>query len=156
MGRDDDPTPRQETSMEEPASQTGEPSAAGGEREGTTWETLIEESVSFPTGILRAIGRATMDPTYRALLFEQPDLALSGLHLADDERAQLVAIDRQQFDSVVEGLRMELAGVLAQAAVRDRQILALAKAWAEDIERILPEDDDSPQPPGREGEPSDG
>ena len=50
------------------------------------------------------IGRAVMEPEYRDLLFSEPDKALDGYELTDDESAALKGLEREKFDAVASEL----------------------------------------------------
>ncbi len=44
------------------------------------------------------IGRAIMEPEYRASLFKEPDKALEGYELTDEETQSLKNLDPEKFD----------------------------------------------------------
>jgi hypothetical protein len=60
------------------------------------------------------IGRAVMEPEYRELLFSDPDKALEGYELTQDEAASLKGLPPDKFDAVAGELeeRISRAGGL--------------------------------------------
>jgi hypothetical protein len=70
------------------------------------------------------IGRAVMEPEYRELLFGDPDAALEGYELSEEENSALTSLERETFDEVAGELeeRISRAGgafLLRDASVRE-------------------------------------
>lgn len=59
------------------------------------------------------IGRAVMEPEYREQLFSDPDKALEGYDLSEDEAKALKGIKREKFEAVAGELeeRISKAGI---------------------------------------------
>jgi hypothetical protein len=66
------------------------------------------------------IGKAVMETEFRDLLFDDPDKALEGFDLTDEETAALKALEREKLDEAAEemGERVSRAG-LGVAAIGD-------------------------------------
>jgi hypothetical protein len=62
------------------------------------------------------IGRAITEAEYRELLFSDPDKALEGYELTEEEAAGLKGLEREKFDAVASELeeRISRAGGLRQ------------------------------------------
>jgi hypothetical protein len=60
------------------------------------------------------IGRAVMEPEYRELLFSEPDRALEGYELTEEEASALKRLHPEKFDAVASELeeRISRAGGL--------------------------------------------
>lgn len=59
------------------------------------------------------IGRAVTEPDYRDLLLGDPEKALEGYELTEDEAAALKGIERETFDTLASELgdRVSMAGI---------------------------------------------
>jgi hypothetical protein len=55
------------------------------------------------------IGRAVLEPEFRALLQRDPAAAVTEYHLSDDERATLLAIKPEDFDRLAGDLEKRLS-----------------------------------------------
>jgi hypothetical protein len=102
----------------------------------STWQGLVSDSSDSSFGVQQAIGRAITDPQFRERLFERPDDALAGFQLTSQESQWLHVLDRQLFDSVLEGLKLELAGFITQALQEEKRIVKLANEWGAQIDAI--------------------
>lgn len=67
------------------------------------------------------LGRCVMDDDYRTLLFADPDQALAGYQLTQEERAALLAVDAETLEAFAErvGVHLERGERLAQRARED-------------------------------------
>jgi hypothetical protein len=63
--------------------------------------------------VQKIIIKAVTDEDYRELLFSEPDKALEGFELSDEEIASLKALERDQFNASIGELeeRMSRAGI---------------------------------------------
>ena len=55
------------------------------------------------------IGRAVMEAEYRELLFSEPDKALEGYELTEEEAAALKGLERKRFDAVAGELEERIS-----------------------------------------------
>jgi hypothetical protein len=55
------------------------------------------------------IGRAVMEPAYRALLFSDPGAALAGYQLTHEERMALAGLVPERFDALASELEARLS-----------------------------------------------
>ena len=55
------------------------------------------------------IGRAVMEAEYRELLFSEPDKALEGYELTEEEAAALKGLERENFDAVAGELEERIS-----------------------------------------------
>lgn len=111
-----------------------QPSAAGRQpddpaREAAAFEDLVGASTSFTIAAQQLVGRAATDPDFWDRLLDHPDDALSEYDVSEDERRRLLGLERGVLESVVENLKQELIGVVAQAQATDQQIVELAESW---------------------------
>lgn len=70
------------------------------------------------------VGRAVTEPDYRELLFNDPEKALEGYELSDEEASALKGIEREKFDAVAGELeeRVSKAGgmfLMGEPGVRE-------------------------------------
>jgi hypothetical protein len=89
------------------------------------------------------IGRAIAEPEYRELLFSDPDKALEGYELSDEEAAALRGLERDRFDAVASELeeRMSRSGLAADLIMRKRpgiEPMEPSRPLEEITEEILP------------------
>ncbi len=61
----------------------------------------------------KIIGKAVVDGEYRRLLFSEPDKALEGYELTEEEKSALIGLEREKFDAVAGELedRISRAGM---------------------------------------------
>jgi hypothetical protein len=78
------------------------------------------------------IGRAVTEPEYRELLFSEPDKAVEGYELTEEEAASLKKLQRDKFDAIAGELeeRISRAGGLARFLAGKPKILEIeAVMW---------------------------
>jgi hypothetical protein len=78
------------------------------------------------------IGRAVTEPEFRELLFNEPDKALEGYELTEEEAAALKRLHREKFDAVAGELeeRISRAGGLRPFMAGTPQIIEIEQvAW---------------------------
>jgi hypothetical protein len=126
---------------------SSQPAATGGQAdestgEATAFEDLVGASTSFSNAAQLVVGRAATDPDFRNRLVDHPDEALSDFEVTEDERRLLSGLERGLLESVVENLKEELMGVVAQAQATDQQIIDLAESWEATLLEIDLEDDE--------------
>lgn len=66
------------------------------------------------------ISRAVTEPEYRELLFNEPDKALEGYELTEEEAASLKELEREKFDAVLGELedRISRGGIVIRGSDR--------------------------------------
>jgi hypothetical protein len=66
--------------------------------------------------VQKIIIRAVTEPEYRELLFGEPDKALKGYELSEEEAAALKGLERERFDAVVSEVeeRVSRAGMVVE------------------------------------------
>jgi hypothetical protein len=89
------------------------------------------------------IGRAIVESEYRALLFSDPDRALEGYELTEEEAAALRGLERDRFDAVASELeeRISRSGLAADLIMRKRpgiEPMEPSRPLEEITEEILP------------------
>jgi hypothetical protein len=122
--------------------------------QGPTWGSLVSDSSTFSLGVQHAIGRAVTDPAFRKALFRDPEATLSEFDMTERERRALLSLDPNDFDSVVDGLRAELDGIMQQLVDKQRRVVELAEAWEKSLLEIDLGDDDLGDDPSESGAPS--
>ena len=55
------------------------------------------------------LGRAVTEPEYRDLLFSDPQAALEGYELSEEEKAALEGLEREKFDAVASELEERIS-----------------------------------------------
>ena len=72
--------------------------------------------------VQKIIIRAVREPEYRELLFGEPDKALEGYELSEEESAALKGLERDSFDAVVSEVeeRVSRARVGVEVAAKFR------------------------------------
>jgi hypothetical protein len=71
------------------------------------------------------IGRAAMDPSFREQLFTDPDTALEGYELSEEEHTAIRGVDRDEFEKISDELLNRLAGDTSdlQSIILEREML---------------------------------
>lgn len=59
--------------------------------------------------VKKIIGRAVTEPEYRGVLFSDPDKALAGYDLTEEEAAALKGLEREKFDAVAGELEERIS-----------------------------------------------
>lgn len=65
------------------------------------------------------IGRAVMEPEYRDLLFSDPEAALEGYELSEEEKAALKGLELETFDEVASELEERISKAGGVFRLRD-------------------------------------
>jgi hypothetical protein len=86
---------------------------------------LIGDNINSLENIEVIIGRAVMEPEFREKLFNDPEAALEGYELNEEEKGALKSLEREKFDEITSELeeRISKAGLGFDAGAVGREPL---------------------------------
>ena len=81
--------------------------------------------------VTQIIGRAVVEPEYRALLFADQTTALNGYDLTEEEVAALQSLSRERFETMLADLRRKIENMFAEDSLRAAALEDLQKQLEE-------------------------